>query len=115
MGSAVSVSGTLLQGVMAAGIAAVPTLVAGWFAFRQATRVQKGTDRAALTDDLQEEVGELRTEVRAARRETDELRVKLRGAMEYLELCMSSMRRQGLEPPPMPALVKFPWEENSHG
>lgn len=107
-----SLSGTLLQGAVAAAIAGVPTLVGGWFAFRQATRVQKHADRAALTDDLQEEVADLRKTVGEARKETDELRFRLRGAMEYLQLCMTVMRHNNVEPPPVPALVKFPWEES---
>ncbi|MUN41393.1 hypothetical protein [Actinomadura litoris] len=107
-----SVSGTLAQGAIAAGIAGVPALVAGWFAFRQATRVQKHADRAALTDDLQEEVADLRKAVSEARKETDELRFRLRGAMDYLQLCMTVMRRNGVDPPPVPDLVKFPWEES---
>jgi hypothetical protein len=107
-----SVSGILLQGTVAASIAGVPALIGGWFAFRQATRVQRHADRASLTDDLQEEVAELRKAVGEARRETDELRFRLRGAMEYLQLCMTVMRRNNVDPPPVPALVRFPWEES---
>lgn len=106
-----TVSGTLLQAGVAAAIAGVPTAVGGWFAFRQATRVQRHADRAALTDDLQEEVAALRAAVAETRREADQLRFRLRGAMEYLDLCMSHMRRNAIEPPPVPAIVRFPWEE----
>lgn len=105
-----SLSGTLLQGGIAACIAGVPTFVAGWFAFRQATRVQRHADRVALTDDLQEEVAALRSAVAEGRREADQLRFRLRGAMEYLDLCMSTMRRANVQPPPVPAIVRFPWE-----
>lgn len=107
-----SVSGTLLQGAVAAVIAGVPTLIGGWFAFRQATRVQRHADRAALTDDLQEEVRELRSVVGETRKEADQLRFRLRGAMEYLDLCMSTMRRNNIEPPPVPAIVRLPWESD---
>lgn len=110
MGARVSVSGTLLQGAVAAAIAGVPTLTAGWFAFRQATRVQRATDRSALTDDLQEEVRELRTVVKETRHEADQLRIRLRGAMEYLDVCMATMRRNNVQPPPVPAVVRHPWE-----
>lgn len=106
-----SVSGTLLQGGIAAIIAGVPTTIGGFFAFRQATRVARHADRAALTDDLQEEVAALRTAVSETRVEADQLRFRLRGAMEYLDLCMATMRRNNVEPPPVPAIVKFPWEE----
>lgn len=108
-----TVSGALLQGVVAAVIAGVPTAVGGWFAFRQATKVQRHADRLALTDDLQEEVAALRAVVNETRREADQLRFRLRGAMEYLDLCMTEMRRNGMEPPPVPAIVRFPWEENN--
>lgn len=113
-----SLSAVLTQGALAAVIAGVPTAVGGWFAFRQATRVQRHADRAAFTDDLQEEVAALRAEVAegrkevaAGRREADALRYRLRGAMEYMDLCMSTMRRNGMNPPPVPAIVRFPWEE----
>lgn len=105
-----TVSGTLMQAAIAALIAGVPTTIGGWFAFRQATRVQRHADRAALTDDLQEEVAALRSVVGEARKETDQLRHRLRGAMEYLDLCMSTMRRAGIEPPPVPSIIRYPWE-----
>lgn len=105
-----TVSGTLMQAAIAALIAGVPTGVGGWFAFRQATRVQRHADRAALTDDLQEEVAALRSAVGEARTETDQLRHRLRGAMEYLDLCLKTMRQAGMDPPPVPSITRYPWE-----
>lgn len=108
-----SVSGTLLQSAIAAVIAGVPTVIGGMFAFRQATRVQRSHDQKGLTDDLQEEVAALRTSVAEGRKEADQLRFRLRAAMDYLDLCMSTMRRSGVEPPPVPAIVRHPWEGGS--
>lgn len=101
---------TLTQGAIAALIAGVPTAIGARFAYRQATKVQQHADRAALTDDLQEEVAALRSAVGEARRETDQLRHRLRGAMEYMDLCMNTMRRNGIDPPPVPTIVRYPWE-----
>lgn len=92
----------------------VPLLV-GVFAYRQATKATKiqadTTDRGKLTDDLQEEVAALRSVMRETRQDADHLRVKLRSAMTYLELCMRTMRNSGIEPPPVPELIRYPWEE----
>jgi hypothetical protein len=105
----VTVGSTLIQSGLAVLIAGVPTSIGGWFAFRQATKVQRSADRANLTDDLQDEVAALRAAVAEARKECDQLRYRLRGAMEYLDVCMAVMRRADLNPP-QPSITVYPWE-----
>lgn len=95
--------------------ALVPVVVAA-FAYRAATKANRITaeaaDRGKLTDDLQEEVSALRVVVSETRKDADQLRTRLRAAMEYLDQCMAVMRRSGVDPPPVPTLVRYPWEEN---
>jgi hypothetical protein len=94
-------------------VALVPAFAAV-MAYRAATKANRITaesaDRGKLTDDLQEEVAALRSVVGETRQEADQLRVRLRVAMEYLDLCWTTMRRNGVEPPPVPTLVRYPWE-----
>jgi hypothetical protein len=91
----------------------VPIVVA-WFAYRSATRANKitsdGADRTKLTDDLQEEVSALRVVVGETRQEADALRFRMRALNDYLDLCIAKMRREGIEPPPVPAMARHPWE-----
>jgi cbb3-type cytochrome oxidase subunit 3 len=91
----------------------VPIVVA-WFAYRSATKANKITSDSAarlkLTDDLQEEVTALRAVVGETRHDADQVRYRLRALNEYLELCLATMRREGIEPPPVPAMARHPWE-----
>lgn len=101
-----------------AAVGTVPIVVAA-LAYKSATKANKTTtdaqDRAAFTDDLQQEITELRTVVRETRQEADRLRSRLRAAVDYLDRCMAVMRQAGVEPPPVPALVRYPWEDtNGH-
>lgn len=68
------------------------------------------TAQGQLTDDQREEITRLTTDLRTARAEMDELRFKVRTIAEYAELCIKTMRRAGLEPPPVPVAVRHPWE-----
>jgi hypothetical protein len=101
-------------------VAVVPIVVAT-LAYRSATKANRitaeanrttaeTTDRGKLTDDLQEEVARLRENVASANAEADTLRFRLRTITEYADLCVSKLRAHGLEPPPVPAMTRYPWE-----
>lgn len=112
MGPAVNLWGSLLQG----GVTIIVAVIAGRFAFRQSTRVQEiaseQTAQGKLTDDLQEEVKELRTDQKDSNKEIKELRFQVRTLTDYVYTCVALMRRHDIEPPPVPAAVRFPWEEH---
>lgn len=106
-------------------VALVPAFAAV-MAYRAATRANQtsaeatraaaeSAARGKFTDDLQEELKELRSVMSAARREADELRVRTRVLTDYLYECMAHMRRHGVEPPPVPAMVRLPWEGPMNG
>jgi tRNA C32,U32 (ribose-2'-O)-methylase TrmJ len=96
------------------GALVLVSLLSGWFTYAQATKVARiaaeHTDRAALTDDLQEEVTALRVVVGETRTDADSLRLRLRLLMEYLDVCLALLRRHDIEPPPVPAMARRPWE-----
>lgn len=92
----------------------VPIVVA-FFAYKSATRANRITaefaDRGKLTDDLQEEVARLRQNMADATAQADNLRFKLRLLSDFAEACVAKLRQNNLEPPPVPAAVRRPWEE----
>jgi hypothetical protein len=94
-------------------VAVVPIVVAA-FAYRSATKANKitadTTDRGKLTDDLQEEVARLRENVASANTEADNLRFRLRTLSDYANLCVATLRANGIEPPPVPVGSRHPWE-----
>ena len=94
----------------------VVPIVAALLAYKSATKANRITadtaDRTKLTDDLQEEVTALRAVVGATREEADALRFRMRALNDYLDLCLAVMRREGIDPPPVPAMARHPWEGN---
>lgn len=104
---------TVVAALTALGVSLL-TLLGVLFTARQNTvaarRTAETIDRGKLTDDLQEEVVRLRENTAAANAEVNDLRFKLRTLYEYADLCVAVLRRNNIEPPPVPAAVRHPWE-----
>lgn len=100
--------------VAVAVVGSMGTITGAVAAARSAIKVGRITaerdDRIADREDFNVITGALRTDLEDVRTELRETRAQLRAAVNYIQALTTELRRNDIQPPPLPVRSSFPWE-----
>jgi ribosomal protein S15P/S13E len=97
------VNGTLLTALSGVAVAFL-ALLAAVFTAVQSRRGSKPDEFRAITTELRKDLETTRTDLKLTRQRLDY-------AVDYIRDLLEYMRRHDLEPPPVSANARYPWED----
>lgn len=103
-------SGTAVTALVTIAVA-LTTLAGVAFTALQSRRGSKPDEFRAITTELRKDLDTTRADLQSTRTELKQARGDLRSAVDYIRDLLEHMRRHDLEPPPVSANARYPWED----